>query len=96
MMKIKIVNLKGVKRVIHGKLLDDLDIDYTQNLDSLKADIELALTTWIRMNKLTLIGSLKTISVKNVVVHQGSSHLDIVEDGVGSLNWLTVLDNRIF
>lgn len=30
---------------------------------------------------------------KNVLVYQGNNHIDVVDDGVGSLNWLIVEDH---
>jgi len=46
---IKIILLRdGKKRVIYGKLLNTLDLDYTQSLSDLKVDIELALETLSR------------------------------------------------
>lgn len=44
-MKIKIVNLpNGEKRIISGKLVEQFDLDYTQELSQLKQDIEFALS----------------------------------------------------
>lgn len=41
---VKIIPLKdGKKRVIYGKLLNTLDLDYTQELSSLRDDIHLSL-----------------------------------------------------
>lgn len=93
-MKVKVINLNGIKRVVHGELIDELDIDYTQDLDSLKDDLNLALEAWIEVNQSKALGFLK-IAFKNIHIHQGSSHLDIVNNGVGSLNWLIVQDHVI-
>lgn len=89
---IKIIKLaNGKKRLVYGKLLKAFDLDYTQDLTSLKADIELSLK---RLYESSLIQRLAFFN-KSVFVHQGSSHLDIVDDGVGSLNWLIVEDHWV-
>lgn len=96
-MKVKVVNLKGIKRVISGELLSVIDVDYTQSLSELKTDIEYALPKLVDYNK-----SKKRFffsdnrTVKNYArVHEGSHHLDVVDDGVGSLGWLRVEDHEV-
>ncbi len=87
---IRIIKLKnGMKRLVYGKLLKAFDLDYTQDLDSLKVDIELSLE---RLYESSLLKRLAFFN-KNVFVYQGDNHLDIVNDGVGSLNWLIVEDH---
>ena len=87
---IRIIQLKnGMKRLVYGKLLKAFDLDYTQDLDSLKVDIELSLE---RLYESSLLKRLAFFN-KNVFVYQGNNHLDIVNDGVGSLNWLIVEDH---
>ncbi|MDH1518509.1 hypothetical protein N5I08_05645 [Acinetobacter johnsonii] len=87
---IRIIKLKnGMKRLVYGKLLKAFDLDYTQDLDSLKVDIELSLK---RLYESSLLKRLAFFN-KNVFVYQGDNHLDIVNDGVGSLNWLIVEDH---
>ena len=89
---IKIIKLEnGMKRLVYGKLLKAFDLDYTQDLNSLKVDIELSLK---RLYESSLLKRLAFFN-KNVFVYQGSSHLDIVDDGVGSLNWLIVEDHYV-
>ena len=89
---IRIINLKnGMKRLVYGKLLKAFDLDYTQDLDSLKVDIELSLK---RLYESSLLKRLAFFN-KNVFVYQGNNHLDIVDDGVGSLNWLIVEDHYV-
>lgn len=82
----------GIKRVVFGKLVNSFDIDYTNpNLTELKGDIEYCLEI------LENTGSLKDRFMffnKKVDIHQGSNHLDIIDDGVGSLNWLVVEDHH--
>ncbi|MPS92785.1 hypothetical protein [Comamonas sp.] len=93
-MKVKVINLSGIKRVVRGQLIDELDVDYTQNLNDLKTDLDIALEAWLEVNQTKMFGFIKT-AFKNIHIHQGSGHLDIVDDGVGSLNWLIVQDNPV-
>ena len=97
-MKVKIVNLKGIKRVISGELLDVIDVDYTQSLSMLKTDIEYALPKLIDYNKSkNRFFFFHNRAVKNYArVHEGSHHLDVVDDGIGSLGWLLVQDHQVF
>ena len=82
----------GIKRVVFGKLVNSFDIDYTNpDLTELKGDIDYCLEI------LANTGSLKDRFMffnKRVAVYQGDSHLDIIDDGVGSLNWLIVEDHH--
>lgn len=87
---VRIIKLKnGKKRLVYGKFLKAFDLDYTQDIDSLKEDIELSLE---RLYNSSLFKRLAFFN-KNVFVYQGDNHLDIVDDGVGSLNWLIVEDH---
>ena len=44
-MKVKIINLpNGYKRIIYGKYFEQFDLDYEQDLDVLKKDIEFSLS----------------------------------------------------
>lgn len=89
---IKIIPLSdGKKRVIYGKLLNTLDLDYTQSLSDLKVDIELALETLSRSSIWKAIQFL----TKDVIVAQGNNHLNIVDNGKKELGWLVVEDHFI-
>lgn len=90
-MDVKIILLKekNIKRVIYGKLLKAFNIDFTQDLTVLKQDIERVLD-FLRQTKLKMRLAFMT---KDIFVYQGSNHLDIVNNGVGSLNWLIVEDH---
>ncbi|WP_213071306.1 hypothetical protein [Acinetobacter sp. BIGb0102] len=89
---IKIIKLEnGMKRLVYGKFLKAFDLDYTQDLTSLKADIEISLQ---RLYDSSLFKRLAFFN-KNVFVYQGNNHLDIVDNGVGSLNWLIVEDHYV-
>lgn len=94
-MKLKQLKIDNtVQRQIYGELLEILDLDYSQNIDELKLDIE---------DALSLLPSIPSISESiqkqlqeyDVRVYRGGSHLDIVINGVGTLNWLTVMDTDL-
>lgn len=89
-MKIKVVKASGGRRLIKGKYADVLDLDYTQDLPELQKDIDLALPTLL--DNLSMIDNLTT--GQNILVYRGGNHIDIVEDGKGSLNWLIVEHHR--
>lgn len=81
----------GIKRVVFGKLVGSFDIDYTNpDLKELKDDIEYCLDILRNTGSLT---QRFMFFNKNVFVYEGGHHLDIVDDGVGSLNWLIVEDH---
>ena len=89
-MKIKVVNLSAKeKRIIYGELADQFDLDYSQELGKLKRDIEFALSVLEQLQP-------KLFAKKNVRVYEGGHHLDIINDGVGSLNWLIIEDHPMF
>lgn len=89
---IRIIPLRnGKKRVIYGKLLNTLDLDYTQSLSDLKVDIELALETLSRSS----IWKALQFLTKDVIVAQGNNHLNIVDNGKKGLGWLVVEDHII-
>lgn len=89
---IKIIPLRdGKKRVIYGKLLNTLDLDYTQSLSDLKVDIELALETLSRSS----IWKALQFLTKDVIVAKGNNHLNIVDNGKKGLGWLVVEDHYV-
>lgn len=89
---IRIIPLRnGKKRVIYGKLLNTLDLDYTQSLSDLKVDIELALETLSRSS----IWKALQFLTKDVIVAQGNNHLNIVDNGKKGLGWLVVEDHYV-
>ncbi|HEE5436357.1 TPA: Arc family DNA-binding protein [Acinetobacter baumannii] len=86
---VKIIPLKdGKKRVIYGKLLNTLDLDYTQELSSLRDDIHLSLEV---LSNSSFWNSLKFFN-KEVLVYKGNNHIDVVDNGKKSLGWLVVED----
>lgn len=88
-MKIKVVKMPEVRRLIVGKYVDTLDLDYTQSLENLQKDIELALPSL--MANLSVFDNVADIG--DVLVYRGGSHIDIVLDGKRSLDWLRIEDH---
>lgn len=87
---VKVFHLKnGKRRVIFGKLLNNLSLDYTQELDQLRDDIHLALEV---LSGSSFWNSLKFIG-KDVLVYKGDNHIDVVDNGKKSLGWLIVEDH---
>ena len=87
---VKVVHLKnGKRRVIFGKLLNNLSLDYTQELDQLRDDIHLALEV---LSGSSFWNSLRFLG-KDVLVFKGNNHIDVVDNGKKSLGWLTVEDH---
>lgn len=89
---VKVINLKnGYKRLIYGKLVKVLGVDYTQDLSELRDDIELSLYA---LRGSSFIQKIAFIN-KEVIVYQGGHHIDIVNHGKGSLGWLRVEDHYV-
>lgn len=87
---VKVFHLKnGKRRVVFGKLLNNLSLDYTQDLDQLRDDIHLALEV---LSGSSFWNSLKFLG-KDVLVYKGDSHIKVVDNGKKSLGWLTVEDH---
>lgn len=87
---VKIIHLKnGKKRVVYGKLLNTLDLDYTQELSALQNDIHLSLEV---LSGSSFWNSLKFFN-KDVLVFKGDNHIDVVDNGKKSLGWLVVEDH---
>ena len=91
--KVKIINLpNGYKRIIYGKYFEQFDLDYEQDLDVLKKDIEFALSV-IEYNRSIFNKFSSLFKSKNIFVYQGGHHLDIIDRDKGSLEWLTIEDH---
>ena len=89
---VKIFDLKnGRKRIVYGKLVNSFELDYSKSLSELKLDIELSLNA---LSRSSFWKSIKFFN-KDVIVHQGSNHLDVVDNGEGSLGWLRVEDHYV-
>ncbi|WP_119025618.1 Arc family DNA-binding protein [Acinetobacter soli] len=88
--EVKIFHLKnGKKRVVYGKLLNNLSLDYTQELEQLRDDIHLSLEV---LSGSSFWNSLKFFN-KDVLVYKGDNHIDVVDNGKKSLGWLIVEDH---
>lgn len=89
---VKIFDLEnGQKRIVYGKLVNSFELDYSKPLNELKLDIELSLYALSRSSFWKFIKFFN----KDVIVHQGNNHLDVVDNGEGSLGWLTVEDHYV-
>ena len=89
---VKIFDLKnGQKRIVYGKLINSFELDYSKPLSELKSDIELSLYA---LSRSSFWKSIKFFN-KDVIVYQGNNHLDVVDNGEGSLGWLHVEDHYI-
>ncbi|KOC22241.1 hypothetical protein GL58_07165 [Comamonas testosteroni] len=78
---------EGKKRVVYGLLAEAIDIDYSQkSLSELGEQIRLVLSNIERVAPKAFVG-------QNIRVHEGGNHLDIINDGVGSMGWLIVEDH---
>lgn len=85
-MKIKVIKVPGGRRLIKGKYADIFEFDYTQSLEMLQKDIELAIPTLLEN-----LSMLDNIAVSgDILVYRGNNHIDIVLDGKGSLGWLKI------
>lgn len=89
---VKVINLNnGYRRLIFGKFMNSFDLDFTQDLTSLRRDVELSLNA---LKDSSLSKKLAFFN-KRVRVYEGGHHIDIIDDGVGSLNWLIVEDHWV-
>lgn len=87
---VKVFHLEtGKRRVVFGKLLNNLSLDYTQELDQLRDDIHLALEV---LSGSSFWNSLRFLG-KDVLVYKGDNHIDVVDNGKKSLGWLIVEDH---
>ena len=88
---VRVFNLKdGTRRVVFGKFVNSLDLDYSQSLEALRDDIEIALNALKHSKLTTRLAFLN----KDVLVYMGGHHIDVVDNGKRSLNWLIVEDHR--
>lgn len=89
---VKIFDLKnGQRRIAYGKLVNSFELDYSKPLSELKQDIELSLYA---LSRSSFWKSIKFLN-KDVIVYQGNNHLDVVDNGEGSLGWLHVEDHYV-
>ncbi|WP_026470401.1 Arc family DNA-binding protein [Alkanindiges illinoisensis] len=87
---VRVIDLKnGKRRLIYGKFIKMLDVDFCQSLEGLKKDIELALDAL----RYSSFSQRLAFFNKEVIVYKGNNHIDIVDNGEGSLGWLRVEDH---
>ena len=78
---------EGKKRVVYGLLAEAIDIDYSQkSLSELGEGMRLALSHGERL-------APKAVGGQSMRLYEGGNHLDIINDGVGSMGWLIVEDH---
>ena len=88
--EVKVINLEnGIKRLVFGKLVNVLGLDYSQDLSALRNDIQLSLNAVAESS----FRHRLSFWTKEVYVHQGRHHIDVVDNGKGSLGWLIVEDH---
>ena len=87
------LGVPNMRRVVSGSLANSLKLDWTKPLSELQQDVELALDALSRTQG--FFKNLMMFATKNVRVYRGGNHIDIVDDGKGSLNWLFVGDNYV-
>lgn len=85
-LKIKVVKVPGGRRLIKGKYADILDIDYTQSMENIQKDIDLAMPSLLE--NLSVFDNI--VINGDILVYRGGNHIDIVLDGNSSLGWLKV------
>ena len=87
---VKVFHLKtGKRRIVFGKLLNNISLDYTQELDQLRDDIHLALEV---LSGSSFWNSLRFLG-KDVLVYKGDNHIDVVDNGKRSLGRLVAEDH---
>lgn len=78
-----------VVRLVAGPLSGVINVDYLNpDLSSLKEDVQWALNNILRLVR-------KESPDLRPEIYDGSNHLDIINPGVGSLDWLLVSDNFV-
>ena len=81
-------------RVVEGKLINDFAIDYSKPLSEIKDELEYLLNYWIASHSDEVIEQIGRFpSPKEIAVHEGSNHIDVILVGKGSLDWLTVMNH---
>lgn len=89
---VKVIDMKnGKRRLVYGKFVKMLDVDYSQSLEALKIDIELALDALRHSSFSKRLAFFN----KDVIVYKGNNHIDIVDSGEGSLGWLRIEDHLL-
>ncbi|RUS68267.1 hypothetical protein CUZ56_00755 [Saezia sanguinis] len=89
---IKVIQInKKTRRVVFGPALKYFDLDYSLPFSKLRPLLEVAISSAIELDP-----QFSHLADKDVRVHEGSHHLDIIEDGVGSLELLIITDEESY
>ena len=89
LLSVKVISLPeaGVIRTVYGPLAGALQIDYADgSLHQIKELVEAALQVLEQLAPQAFDG-------RDIQVFQGSNHLDVIDNGVGSAGWLVIADN---
>lgn len=82
-------------RIVKGKLLNDFIIDYSKPLTEIKAELEQLLDYWTMTYSEEVIEQIGYFPKSGEIkVHEGSSHIDIILGGKGSLDWFRIEDHH--
>lgn len=88
-MKVRVLKLNpNTRRIITGEMIPMMDIDWTQDLTSLKRDAQHAIDYLIELP----IFSKRLKKEDRTFIYEGSNHLDLVIDGKKSTEWFVVRD----
>ena len=88
---IEVIKIEENKfRVVRGKLVGELNVDWTtKDLTTLRSLIEFGLAYK------SSLPALQKAKYKNLKVHEGANHLDVVDHNVGTLGLLVVEDHFV-
>jgi len=77
-------------RIVRGKLVNELTLDWSiKDLGELKRHLDFALGFEEDLP------SLKKAKYKNLCIHEGANHIDIIDHNVGTLNLLSIEDHDV-
>lgn len=75
-------------RLVYGDFLSEIDMDYTLPLKEIHRILDKIVYVLIRVDE-----RYKKLKNKNIRIYEGGNHLDIVEDGIGTLGLLRIEDH---
>lgn len=80
-------------RVVHGPLYEELEIDWEKyTIPDLANILKMCLTPkLLKQSKVFKASDIK----KGISVHEGGSHIDIIIDGIGTTDTLSVYDYQL-
>lgn len=82
-------------RIVSGTLLNDFIIDYEKPLEEIALEVEQLLDYWTMQHSDEVIAQIGYFpKAGEIKVHIGGKHIDVVLNGVGSLDWFRVADHH--